>query len=269
MGNQDNREVFLGWLKGLESKVADEGMSFKDIENEVVHLINYSKMLYVLEEHLPNWSYVGGFTGCDGRVKLKNVNCGHEKDVSLITVRHMKKGTDLECDVCTQARLKKEREERAKRVLMKRINKEMFGSPKKEQCEMKQCPQCGTFYFGFKKEKFCSDECKERNKKKNANRYKETKRKKCRTQESKYINLEALYRRDKGICWLCGEPCDISLDPNDNYYPSIDHVYPVSLGGKDTWDNVRLAHRICNTRKSNKIDVVAIDMAINHSPGVI
>lgn len=266
MGNQENKKVFLGWLKDLESKVENEDATFKDIENEIGHLINYAKMLYALEIHLPNWSYVGGFTGSDGRVKLRNVNCGHEKEVSLITVRHMKDGADLECDVCTQLRLQKIREERAKRVQVKKAKRILYGSSNKEQCELKECPQCGAFYFGFEKDKFCSVQCKEKCQKRNINRYKETKRKKCRTEESKYINLEAVYKRDKGVCWLCGKPCDITLDSNDNYYPSIDHVFPIAKGGKDTWDNVRLAHRICNTIKNDKTDLAQVKRAIDMIP---
>jgi 5-methylcytosine-specific restriction endonuclease McrA len=40
---------------------------------------------------------------------------------------------------------------------------------------------------------------------------------------------------------------------SDPEAPNIDHVFPVSLGGKDSEDNVRLAHRLCNMRKSNKV----------------
>lgn len=37
-----------------------------------------------------------------------------------------------------------------------------------------------------------------------------------------------------------------------NWYPSIDHVIPISKGGRHSWDNVKLAHRLCNSVKSNK-----------------
>ena len=36
-------------------------------------------------------------------------------------------------------------------------------------------------------------------------------------------------------------------------YPSIDHIYPVSKGGMHAWNNVQLAHRKCNTYKSDSI----------------
>ena len=33
---------------------------------------------------------------------------------------------------------------------------------------------------------------------------------------------------------------------------SIDHVVPISHGGLDAWHNVRLAHWICNVRRSDR-----------------
>lgn len=73
------------------------------------------------------------------------------------------------------------------------------------------------------------------------------------TEESKTISLEKLFDRDGGICWLCGKACDIEADPNSNNYPSIDHVVPISLGGKDEWQNIKLAHRICNSLRGNAV----------------
>lgn len=55
------------------------------------------------------------------------------------------------------------------------------------------------------------------------------------------IDIIALIDRDDGICQICKELC---LDD-----PSIDHIKPVSKGGTHTWDNVQLAHRICNIKK--------------------
>lgn len=73
------------------------------------------------------------------------------------------------------------------------------------------------------------------------------------------ITLEALYNRDGGVCALCGKPCDYEnyiFDGNifiaGNAYPSIDHIKPLSKGGSHTWNNVQLAHKQCNSIKSNK-----------------
>lgn len=72
----------------------------------------------------------------------------------------------------------------------------------------------------------------------------------------KDITLEALYRRDSGVCYLCGKPCDWDDKSNNAVgmnYPSIDHIIPVSRGGLHAWDNVRLAHFGCNLRKKNDL----------------
>lgn len=73
----------------------------------------------------------------------------------------------------------------------------------------------------------------------------------------KDITLEALYRRDSGVCYLCGKKCDWN-DKAGNVvgplYPSIDHVVPVSKGGFHSWDNVLLAHFECNVTKSDALE---------------
>ena len=83
------------------------------------------------------------------------------------------------------------------------------------------------------------------------------------------INLFDLFQRDKGICWLCGEKCnyqDKELKVSENGrkymatgpdYPSIDHIIPLSKGGLHIWENVKLAHKKCNIKKSNKLLLTA------------
>lgn len=63
------------------------------------------------------------------------------------------------------------------------------------------------------------------------------------------ITLSALDERDGGICHLCKGIVDWSAHHTANRYPSIDHVIPLANGGSHTWDNVKLAHRLCNSRK--------------------
>ena len=83
----------------------------------------------------------------------------------------------------------------------------------------------------------------------------------------KDISLKRLFRRDKGICHICGKPCDYEDYTRSDkgafivgkLYPSIDHVKPLSHGGTHTWDNVRLAHMICNAYKGNKIPALNPD----------
>lgn len=73
------------------------------------------------------------------------------------------------------------------------------------------------------------------------------------------ITLEKLYNRAGGICSLCGGRCDyddyIFKDTTfiaGNKYPSIDHITPLSKGGSHMWNNVQLAHKQCNSIKSDK-----------------
>lgn len=67
------------------------------------------------------------------------------------------------------------------------------------------------------------------------------------------IHYVEIFERDNGICWLCGEPVDSNLPRVSRMGGTIDHIVPISRGGSDVLDNCRLAHWICNNRKSNKL----------------
>lgn len=63
----------------------------------------------------------------------------------------------------------------------------------------------------------------------------------------KGTEIEKVYRdivaeRDGWICGICAEPVDRS-----NW--SLDHVMPLSRGGSHMYDNVQIAHKVCNSRK--------------------
>lgn len=70
------------------------------------------------------------------------------------------------------------------------------------------------------------------------------------------ITLEKVAKRDHNICQICGEPVNwndykivngkkVSLGD----YPSRDHIVPICKGGLHSWDNIRLAHIRCNSKK--------------------
>lgn len=121
--------------------------------------------------------------------------------------------------------------------------------------DKRQCIVCGkTFTATTALKVVCSEDCRIKH---------ETARKALIRREiddeqivNKDINLKMLYRRDNGICYLCGGLCDWN-DKNGLRmgltYPSIDHVIPLAKGGLHSWDNVRLAHISCNCRKSDRI----------------
>lgn len=61
------------------------------------------------------------------------------------------------------------------------------------------------------------------------------------TQELRIIIIQ----RDKGICQICGKKCN-------NNEIEIDHIQPVSKGGKTIVSNLQVLCITCNRRKSNK-----------------
>jgi len=55
---------------------------------------------------------------------------------------------------------------------------------------------------------------------------------------------QAIYKRDAGMCWICGQAADETSF-------ELDHVWPRSLGGANDATNLSVAHRECNIRRSN------------------
>lgn len=195
------------------------------------------------------WEYVGGYTGSDGSVDIRHKLCGTVTTRSWITIRHSK---GITCEVCEDlARKEREEKERKQKEWEREAKRLSKPVPNFRQTEMKQCRVCSAFFVG--RGTVCSSGCA----KKIANRYSTLKKQqrtvRAWTEESKTITLSKLYDRDEGTCWICGGRCDKDADPNSNYYPSIDHVFPIALGGKDEWSNIKLAHRICNSLKGAKI----------------
>ena len=66
------------------------------------------------------------------------------------------------------------------------------------------------------------------------------------------IDPLVIAKRDKYKCHICRKRVNMDLDIQDNYSPTMDHLIPISLGGDHTYANIRLAHRICNSRKGNR-----------------
>lgn len=41
-------------------------------------------------------------------------------------------------------------------------------------------------------------------------------------------------------------------NPNSSYYPTLDHIRPLSAGGSDVIGNIEICHRDTNSEKSDK-----------------
>lgn len=128
----------------------------------------------------------------------------------------------------------------------------------------RKCIECGALFYCLDTESrlTCSKECSEQYgiKKKREDRRRRDKRI-PKDRRIDRITIKKLFKRDNGICYLCGTKCDWNdwreskkgnSYPGDSY-PTIEHVTPISKGGLDSWDNVRLACWKCNLDKADGI----------------
>jgi 5-methylcytosine-specific restriction endonuclease McrA len=60
------------------------------------------------------------------------------------------------------------------------------------------------------------------------------------------LSKRNIFLRDEYRCQYCG--CEVRESD-----ATLDHVHPLSLGGKNTWENLTTACKPCNWSKSNKI----------------
>lgn len=121
----------------------------------------------------------------------------------------------------------------------------------------RECKYCGSLFYCIdtNNKQCCSSECSKKYENQKADK------RIPKDQRIDKISLKRLYKRDNGICYLCGEICDLgdwrtstkgNSYPGDKY-PTIEHVIPISKGGLDAWDNVRLACWKCNLDKADGI----------------
>lgn len=223
---------------------------------------NIDDVKRIISERIPGFEYAGDYTGSNGSVKLRCKTCGDVTTRTWVAVRH----GSVECQHC--AELKRKRQDGLKEL--QRIKDNYWQTVRAKQRKrgaqvvrllkrlerLHHCPVCGKLTTN---EKFCSVRCS------NKARWsaKDAKRRALIKENliDKDINLERLYKRDKGVCAICGEPCDWSDSRwEDGFfivgkkYPSIDHIVPLARGGEHSWENVQLAHFSCNSAKGARWD---------------
>ena len=107
--------------------------------------LNDEEVAEMVKHKQPEWEYVDGYTGIDGRMNLRHKVCGTITNASSVTVR---KGNTVCCKYCEE---KKREEKKQEQSRIKKILRE-FNRPAKKikQMQMKTCPDCGAFYFSTK-----------------------------------------------------------------------------------------------------------------------
>lgn len=213
-----------------------------------------------ISDRMPEFEYAGNYTGCDGRADIKCVSCGTVINRSMISIRKRHcscpKCRDDEIRLITQSREKRAEGRKAAKDIIKakREAERIKKIEARDNRPYKECVVCGTL---TQNPKYCCVACSNK-----ANWTTKEHRRRARLKAQmvdKDISVEGLFRRDKGICALCGRRCDLEdytvregVFIAGDWYPSVDHIKPISKGGLHSWDNVQLAHRLCNTLKSDK-----------------
>jgi hypothetical protein len=61
-----------------------------------------------------------------------------------------------------------------------------------------------------------------------------------------------VFQRDEWMCALCLGPIDRTIEHPDPLSPTLDHRFPLELGGPHTLENCQAAHLRCNLWKGNR-----------------
>lgn len=161
----------------------------------------------------------------------------------------------IKCKVCGIVR------SRARRKIFEKENIACVCGNNRKGTAIYNCRECGKEFVQYSPQQILCKDCHnilERTRRNIHSRLREAKAKENGKVDYS-ITLARLMKRDNHTCKLCGRKVNESdyTYINDTFiagndYPSIDHIKPLSKGGVHQWDNVQLAHRICNSLKSDK-----------------
>lgn len=132
-------------------------------------------------------------------------------------------------------------------------------NPQPSQVETwpKEC-DCGKIFAANKKRyRYCSSECKATFKNKNNWKYMNRRRAKLRAAYVETFDRFEIFERDNWICQLCDEPIDKTLKFPDRHSATVDHITPISRGGKHERSNAQAAHNFCNSSKRRSHSCIA------------
>lgn len=240
---------YIIYQYGDESMKIDQSITAEQISQ---HLIENGTALQYAGEYkrgqyiLLHCDVCGSTMRYSPHALFRHVNCKQCKENAKL-LREQELAAKREADRKAKAEAAEER---------KRINEQERAARTHDV----YCAVCGTLFTTTDTRRFtCSSECSR--KRKNTLKSRENDKRIPKDKRIDRIDLHDLFKRDGGVCHICGKQCDWNdytvTDTTiiaGNWYPSVDHIVPVSLGGADAWDNVMLAHRICNSKRGNRIE---------------
>lgn len=134
------------------------------------------------------------------------------------------------------------------------------------------CKECGSEFTtecGDMHSVFCCQSCADKYKHRadhSTERHKEYMRGAKKRREKQIsdafiedVDFDFIYRRDGGICQICGLPVHPCKSVDNNWDGTIDHIVPLSIGGEHSTANCQLAHRICNSLKCQQAEMFTVD----------
>lgn len=156
--------------------------------------------------------------------------------------RHSRSGVPGTCRACLSAPQFSPRQRKARAKLRKAAR----GTRSKWAWIQGECASCGDYFLRHHAASpYCSKRC-------------------ARHARGKWISRTdrlAIYERDGWRCQLCGEQVDINAAANSAWSPTLDHITPRSRGGSDDPENLRLAHRWCNSVRGDETYYTVADLA--------
>ena len=100
-----------------------------------------------------------------------------------------------------------------------------------------------------KQRRYCSPECGSANKNRANWPHLNARRARLRDAFVETFDRLEIFERDGWVCGICGLPVDRELAWPDPMSASLDHIVPVSRGGKHARANAQCSHLVCNVKK--------------------
>lgn len=234
--------------------------------------------------------YCGGYTNKDGKVEIVCKTCG-AKFTRIPATIYRGSLVCLKCKSATHRqelkRLNEERKEQ-KRIELEQQKREREEQRRQTQIRKQRerdakldkvyvCKVCGKEYTPrqymqdegltlFSNVGYCSHACKRKATNKARKMSPSGKTGHYYDRARKYgveyipgITLKKVVARDGLRCAICGGMCDWNdhtwSSCSGPLYPSVDHIIPMAKGGPHIWENVQVAHVMCNSEKGDRVSV--------------